>query len=427
MNKLIVAVFTLIPVLALSQINGPMVGYVDHMEAHVWAQCPKAQSMTIAYTIDGGSVLTQRVELDPVDAGCHTYVLRDLIPNTTYSYALTAVNGSDTLTTTRYQFKTEGLVLFRDSLPDLRITLGSCSYFNEQAHDRPGKSYGVENNIYETMADQDPDLTLWLGDNLYLREPDWGSASGYNYRYTQTRSRPELQRLLRTGKHYAIWDDHDFGPNDAIGSWYNAEIAKASFQRFWANPGYGAPGLSRSIYTQLDHADIGFFLLDNRTYREPAGDNAEMLGKKQMAQLLNALESSKYSFNFVLVGGQVLNTAKKYENHANFRAERARLLAEIEERDIKNVIFLTGDRHHTAMSMIENERGNLIYDLTVSPLTSKAYEPKEKNDNFVKGTLVSTQNFGVLDISGAPGSRTLRIQIMNPEGKVFWEKSIEQQ
>ena len=55
---------------------------------------------------------------------------------------------------------------------------------------------------------------LWLGDNIYTREVDFYSLSGYQKRYTHTRNIKEMQPLLSNTHHYAIWDDHDYGPNN---------------------------------------------------------------------------------------------------------------------------------------------------------------------------------------------------------------------
>jgi alkaline phosphatase D len=93
--------------------------------------------------------------------------------------------------------------------PDIRVLASSCAYTNEAQDDRPGKPYGQGNQIFQTMAKQKPNFTLWLGDNIYLREPDFGDANAMARRYDKWRSLPELQELLQTGSHLAIWDDYN--------------------------------------------------------------------------------------------------------------------------------------------------------------------------------------------------------------------------
>ena len=65
------------------------------------------------------------------------------------------------------------------------------------------------------IAAQRPDLMLWMGDNTYMREPDWYTRTGVFHRYSHTRELPELQPLLAAASHYATWDDHDYGADNA--------------------------------------------------------------------------------------------------------------------------------------------------------------------------------------------------------------------
>ncbi len=61
----------------------------------------------------------------------------------------------------------------RTSLPDLRLALGSCVYVNNPPYDRPEAPYGGGYEIFRAIAEQRPDVMLWLGDNTYLRKADW--------------------------------------------------------------------------------------------------------------------------------------------------------------------------------------------------------------------------------------------------------------
>src|SRR5205814_10050326 len=102
-----------------------------------------------------------------------------------------------------------------------------------------GKPYGGSYSIFAKMAAQKADLMLWLGDNVYLRENEYTSAEGMRYRYRSDRAQADLQPLLRTGQHAAIWDDHDFGPDDSNSSFVFKDESLALFKRYWANGSYG--------------------------------------------------------------------------------------------------------------------------------------------------------------------------------------------
>lgn len=411
---------------AQSPINGPMVGYTDHLESRIWLQCKEPCTARVEYWSKGraDSVLTTETQQGQRDkAYALEFVADQVIPGATYEYRA-VVNERPVSFEETPVFRTPPLWKYRTEPPDFMVAMGSCAYINEPAYDRPGKPYGADPEIFNRIADLKPDLMLWLGDNTYLREPDWGTWSGFIHRYTHTRSNPEMQRLLRTSNHYAIWDDHDFGPNDADGSFVNAGMAQEAFDLFWANP-RTVPGLANT--TNFSHADVDFFLLDGRTARVPPDvltDSATMLGDKQINWLIRALKYSDATFKLVAVGGQVLNSEAVYENYANYRRERQWLLDRLNAEGLKNVVFLTGDRHHTVLSEMALPNGDPVYDLTVSPLTSGAHEPKEKNRYAVDGTLVVEQNFATLRFAGPRKARVMSINVHGADGAIRWSRDI---
>ncbi|HRH71282.1 MAG TPA: alkaline phosphatase D family protein, partial [Flavobacteriales bacterium] len=257
-------------IVAQIAINGPMPGHIDLTEATIWLQCQGLCSEQIEFwpTSDRSKArTTEPITSDPRRGHCMDIVLPDLLPGTEYTYRLIGSAGSGT-DEQLFSFRTQPIWKFRTDPPEFTMAMGSCAYINEPAFDRPGNPYGGGYGIFDAIADKKPDLMLWLGDNIYLREPDWGSRSGYLHRYTSTRSTPELQRLLQSTKHYAIWDDHDFGPNDADCSFVNSALAREMFDLFWPNPTNGVPGVE-GITTAFSHADVDFFLIDDRTFRIP--------------------------------------------------------------------------------------------------------------------------------------------------------------
>ena len=64
--------------------------------------------------------------------------------------------------------------------PAFSFVTGSCAFINEAKYDRPGKPYGGGYEIFESMAADDPDMMLWLGDNIYLREVDFQSYRDFS-------------------------------------------------------------------------------------------------------------------------------------------------------------------------------------------------------------------------------------------------------
>ncbi len=408
-----------------------MLGYVDMKEALLWVQTkeeavvyfeywdkekPQERFLTDAVTTHKRTAYTAKCVADRVE------------PGRSYAYRL-YINKEAVVLPYPTEFKTQVLWRWRTDPPDFTVAAGSCAYINEERYDRPGRPYGSNYQIFNAIARQKPDLMIWLGDNVYLREADWYTRTGIFHRHTHDRSIPELQPLLAATHHYAIWDDHDYGPNDSDGTWINKDIAHEAFEAFWGNPTFGLPG-QKGCTTQFQYADVDFFLLDNRYFRTPnncKSCSCTILGREQMDWLRGALAASLAPYKVVAMGGQFLTSAPVYETYINLcPAERDSLLAFIEREDIKGVIFLSGDRHHGELSAYRNARGNWVYDLTTSPLTSgvNTRAASEPNQNRVPGTMVTQHNFALMRFSGPRNERRVEVSLLSNEGAVLWRKVI---
>ena len=277
------------------------------------------------------------------------------------------------------------------------------------------------------MHKNNPDLMIWLGDNLYLREPDWNSKTGVYKRYTHSRSTKEMQAFLASTHHYAIWDDHDYGPNNSDRGFWNKNVTMQAFEDFWANPSYGIED-TKGAFTSFQYSDADFFLLDNRYYRSPNNlkdENKTILGDKQLQWLKDALVSSEATFKIIAIGGQFLTSVANHETYANygFKAERDEIIDFIYSHNIKNVVFLSGDRHFTALSMLAEDGKPAIYDLTTSSLTagSNTFGHKEDNIYRVDSTLVMQHNFSILKFTGTSQDRKIRIENYNSFSELNWD------
>ena len=417
-------------------VAGPMLADVTHRTAAVWVQTDRPAMVALRFAQTSDATRARPVETAPVPTGpggSATLRLAGLEPGQTYAYTV-LVDGVEA--TRRYptEVRTQPLWQWRTDPPAFTIAVGSCYYANEPAYDRPGNAYGGPPTVFEAIADQRPDAMLWLGDNVYLREVDWWSAAGIEHRYAHARREPALQRLLATAAHYATWDDHDYGPNDSDRSYILKGEALATFQRYWANPSYGLPGVP-GVFTHVTWGDAEFFLLDDRYHRTPNAapeDTRHILGEAQLTWLLDALTASRAPFKFIAVGGQILNPIPVYETFSAIApGERRRLLDAIEARGIDGVVLLSGDRHHTELLRMERAGTYPLYEFTSSPLTAGAANPlregspEVENPLRVPGTIVVGQrNFGTLSFSGPRTDRTLTMRTYDPAGALLWEHDV---
>jgi len=412
-----------------------MLGYCDFQEVAIWLQTKEPATVSIKYNEITDSItpikFTEPIFTVKNNACAATIIIKHLKPGKRYNYSV-IVNDKEIELPYETTFQTQALWRWRTDPIDFRFSTGSCAYINQAEHDRPGEPYGGDYEIFEAIYRSQPDFMLWLGDNTYLREPDWNTRTGILNRYTHTRSIKELQPLLATTHHYAIWDDHDYGPNNSDRSWWNKNQTLEAFEMFWANPSYGVGDIKGAI-TQFQWSDVDFILLDNRWYRSPEkliDTNKTILGSAQLQWLKDALLSSQSTFKVVALGGQFLNPTRVFENYINngFEYERQEIIDFIYKHDLKNVVFLTGDRHHTELCVLEEDAKPRILDLTISALTSGP-STKRDSDNYlqVEGTFTKKRNYGILSFSGKTGNRIMNISTHDKDGNQIWKKSFDEE
>ncbi|MEE2712887.1 MAG: alkaline phosphatase D family protein [Planctomycetota bacterium] len=409
---------------------GPMIGHTTETEVSLWARTTIPARVAFKYWPEGdlpAARWSKTVTTREDEALCATVRIGGLPFGARYRFAL-SVNGDLAPRPYKTAFRTQPHWRWRRPPPDLTVAFGSCAYVNDTPFDRPGAPYGDEDlGIFETIAGFNPDLMLWAGDNVYLREPDWSSESGIRARYAKTRATTELQRLLAACPQYATWDDHDFGPNNS--DWTNPlrGAALRTFKLFWANPSYGladTPG----VFTRFTWSDVEFFLLDDRYHRSPNAAPETMWGKTQLRWLTDALTSSEHAFKVVVNGNQVWNQESQHETAARYVADLKRLRAVIDERRISGVLFLSGDRHHTELLRIGEKAP--IYEFTSSPLLSSLHteftELELKNSRRVKGTLFSAErNFGILRFTGEGAERAVTFECVDKHGTSRWKHRVK--
>lgn len=412
-----------------------MLGYCEQREVLLWVQTKAPATVQIVYHDDDGNTFsTDEYNTKKSEAFTAKLMADQVQPGVHYTYEV-LINSETIELPYPTEFTAQPIWRWRNDPPEFSVALGSCTYINDEPYDRPGDGYGSEYEIFTTIDKANPDLMIWLGDNMYLREPDWYTRTGFYHRYTHTRSLPEMQALLARTHNYATWDDHDYGPNNPDRSWVHKELAKATFDLFWGNLTSGLPGNkaatgSAGITSTFRYNDTDFFLLDNRSFRTPndqeRADNKTLLGQAQLEWLIESLIFSDSPWKMVCLGGQVLTDSGRGESYLSLAPEEQKyLLRRINEEGITGVVFVNGDRHHTEMSEMKLPNGNMVYDLTISSLTAGTGSSRNEVNNFrVPGTLVVEHNYGILNFSGSLKDRKLRLDVYDTEGEKLWGKRL---
>jgi alkaline phosphatase D len=281
------------------------------------------------------------------------------------------------------------------------------------------------------MARDSASFMLWLGDNWYTREVDIGSAWGLWYRASRDRSQPVLKNLLKAMPQFAIWDDHDYGPDNSGTSYGLKEVSREIFKKYWCNPFYGAN--QKGTYSQISYSDMDLFLTDDRWWRSAdemedsiggrVNPGKHFFGEEQLAWLEDALLQSQAVFKIIVVGSQVLNPLSKDEGLYKYSYEYRQLLDFLDRAKIKGVLFLTGDRHHSEIIKLARPGNYELYDITVSPLTSGVALVRGNEINNparVPGSLVELRNYARISVAGMKNERVLQVQFRGVDGKIIF-------
>lgn len=410
--------------------SGPMLGYSTTKEVGIWVQLDKSASVKIQYWSKSNP--NERLETNPFITQKHNSFIAKIIaevqPGNKYNYAL-IIDDNKIHFDYPLEFQSQSLWQHRSDPPNFKMAIGSCAYVNEPEVDPPGKAYGGNYEIFNSINKKDADLMLWLGDNSYLRKVDWNSRTGIYHRYSHSRDIIEMQALLAKTHHYAIWDDHDYGPNDSDKSFWNKKVTEEAFKDFWINPNYNMTG-NGGITGTFFWNDCQFFLMDNRYFRNANNRTTgekKILGDDQIDWLINALKASKSRFKIISIGGQFISNAAIFENHINLAPEERKTIIDlITAEDIKGVIFLSGDRHHSELSKLERENSYPLFDWTVSPLTASAYQVEDEgNSLLVPGSIFGERCFGTIDVSGSYKNRKLELRLFDKEGEELWKYEIK--
>jgi alkaline phosphatase D len=417
-----------------------MLGIVELRTAKVWIEVKPGSTATVLYWKKGNINSYRSVDKQTNKDDWFSPVTFDLVGldiNTTYEYQI-LVNQKVITKPAKADgsFTTKELWQWRKPAPDFSFITGSCAYFNEPVFDRPGKPYGGDTSIFETMAKEKAAFMLWLGDNWYTRDVDYFDRWGLWYRASHDRSSPVLKNLLKSTSHIGIWDDHDYGPNDIGTNYILKDESRKVFNSYFPNTSAGVNG--EGIYTMYSYGDMDLFLMDDRWWRstDEMKDSVNgkpnpaktLWGKLQLQWLKNSLLYSNAPFKIIATGSQVLNPVSPYDKLLDFPAEYYELMDFLKENKINGMLFLTGDRHHTEIIKVNREGTYPLYDITASPLTSGThkFDGSEKNNPYRVLGIDEKQNYARFRFSGERNKRKLNVEFLGIKGEKLGEWSISE-
>lgn len=251
----------------------------------------------------------------------------------------------------------------------------------------------------EAVVDLKPDVFIWMGDNIYGDTEDMVVMAE---KFQVVRENPAYARLRSISKVIGTWDDHDYGENDAGAEYPMRRESQQVFLDFLDEPEGSVRRKREGVYDVEDFGVPGkmvrVILLDTRYHRDAIGSDGTMLGEAQWTWLEKMLRESTAQVNVLVSSIQVLPEDHRFEKWENFPKERERLFALLAEKEVPPVIILSGDRHLSEISLMEERCGYPLYEVTSSSLNLPLGGSGDELNQWRIGENFRPANFGTLSI-----------------------------
>ena len=325
-----------------------------------------------------------------------------------------------------------------------RIAFGSCA---EGAVPQP---------IWEAVLAADPDLFIFLGDNIYgdTRDPAVLSA-----KYAQFAAQPGFRRLCDRVPVLATWDDHDYGEDDAGADYPMKEVSQRIFCDFWGEPTDSLRRTRDGIYDAVEFSaggrrlqvllpdlrfnrtpirmlDLGGKKYDDWTveleragrpvpgpYERNPDPQATMLGARQW-QWLEAQLARPADLRVFASSLQVVADFPGWEAWINYAEDHQRLLQTIRSQRANGFLCLSGDTHYAEFSCLRTNVPYPLWDFTSSGLT-ETWPVLPPNSRRV-GEAWREPNFGLLQLDWSdPAAVRVTAQVRDVTGAARIEQRLD--
>lgn len=311
-----------------------------------------------------------------------------------------------------------------------RIVFGSCIH-------------RLDHPMLDRAASLPMDVFLFMGDNIYADTTDMRVMRD---KYRALAASTFFQTIRTKAPILATWDDHDLGLNDG-GADYPMRVESQKEFFDWLNePAWSKLRKQEGVYQSRILGPPGqrtqIILLDTRYFRSPLkrvskevaqpGGTAiphqdtrtTILGDKQWEWLEQSL-CQPAELRLIVSSIQFAAEACGSESWANFPHEQRRLIELINKTKAKGVVFLSGDRHWSEVSALQQAVPYPLYDITASSLTQlhQRGAPTQNRHRVIDRTY-HQPNVGALDIDWQATPPDLNFRILDEHGQAQLETRI---
>jgi len=303
----------------------------------------------------------------------------------------------------------------------IRIGFGSCL---KQDRAMP---------IFDAIKKDNLDLFLMIGDNVY-GDSQKEDLEELKLAYKNQKQNFEMMNL--DFPFQAIWDDHDYGMNDAGVDYPYKKQSKELFLSFWNVPfddiRRTREGLYFDLMYKINSKNLQILFLDTRTFRDslmlsddvgvpgkerymPNPDSSlTILGTNQWNWLRKKI-SQKVDFRIIVSSIQFLPIGHGWESWNNFPHERKKLIKMIDNANLNQTLFISGDRHRGGVYKFKTDKDKVISEVTSSSLNA-SFPNKEEYGPLRIGKTFIEENYGLIYFDSE--NNDMFVDLKNVNGEV---------
>lgn len=308
---------------------------------------------------------------------------------------------------------------------DFVIAFGSCNRTT------------LDQGMWAPILANEPDLFIWLGDIVYGDTHDMAYLKSL---YDRQKQVPAYQQLLETTEVIGVWDDHDYGWNDAGKGYSKKDSSKLLLMDFLDIPTDHEVRERDGLYTSYTYGQtprlIKVILLDARYFRDTlvhdntpgrrytANPEGDILGEVQWNWLEGELRNSEAAIHIIGSGIQFIPEEHGWEKWANFPHSRQRFFDLLNQYKPSGTVLISGDRHIAEFSLISLDEGFQVVELTSSGLTHTWSNMWDEENKYRIGEKIVKRNFGIFRIHFEDGNNEINMEVRGLGDSLFKEHKI---
>ena len=284
---------------------------------------------------------------------------------------------------------------------------------------------GSTNRVFDTIRELVPDMFIHMGDFHYLNIGR-NDADAFRRAYDRVLASPRQSALYRATPIAYIFDDHDFGADDADGSSASKPAATSVYRERVPHYPLTDSGTLQQAFTI---GRVRVLVTDTRTARAPLSSRSprSMLGEVQVRWLEEELTKAREA-PLVIWVNTVPWITKARESTINgwapYAEERTRIANHIESVGLtRRLVMLSGDGHMAAL----DDGTNSAYMTNRTPQTRGFVVvhgapldrwTRIKGGPYSHGVSKHNHQFGLLDVADTGSSLDVTVSARNAYGVI---------